>query len=100
MRPDCTGALDGSSAEHSASGRAGPLLALLRPSHLSTTDDLPALVMVAGERLGARRTVLHVVDDDQVVLVPFEQQRSHGHEGSLPIEGTLAGRAFRTGRRR
>lgn len=65
------------------------LRVLTRSAHLASADDLPALAQAAGAELGALSTVLHVVDYDQLNLVPF------GPEGpALLVEGTLAGRAY------
>jgi serine phosphatase RsbU (regulator of sigma subunit) len=62
---------------------------LTRSAHLASADDLPALAAAAGAELGADRVVLHLVDYDQVLLVPL------GVEGEpMPVEGTLAGRAY------
>lgn len=71
---------------------------LLRFSHLSTADDLPELVAQAGSELEAERSVLYLVDYDQVLLVPLTPPLAAAStvkpEQPLPIEATLAGRAF------
>lgn len=63
---------------------------LLRTSHLAEPDELPALVDSAGRLLGGVRCVLHVADDEQVVLVPLSEAPAE----AITIEGTLAGRAY------
>jgi len=70
---------------------------LLRSSHLAGADELPLLVTAAGGRLGADSAVLYVVDYDQALLVPLIPTGKPVHAPAaepLPIEGTLAGRAF------
>ncbi len=71
-----------------------PLISLLRASHLLAPDDLAAAVAAHAERLGALGTVLYLADYEQVTLLPM---RGVGvpERRELPIEGTLAGRAFR-----
>ncbi|MGN6243626.1 MAG: PP2C family protein-serine/threonine phosphatase [Motilibacteraceae bacterium] len=73
---------------------------LLADSHLAGPDDLPRLTAAAARRLGARRCVLHVVDYDQAFLVPLGDglrpptPEDAGEAELVPVEGTLAGRAF------
>jgi len=76
-------------------GGLAALRVLLRATHLSGPDDLPALVAAAGEALGAQRAVLYLVDRDQVQLVPLVAADALGDvPQAVPVEGTLAGRAF------
>ena len=82
----------GTMQAHSDGGLAA-LRVLLRTTHLSGPDDLPALVGAAGTALGAERAVLYVVDYDQVLLVPLLAPGSDDVQ-PVPVEGTLAGRAF------
>ena len=74
------------------------LRSLLRSSRVSGPDDLPALVAAAGLLLGAEQTVLHLVDDDQIALVPLTGMgvTPGGPPAAEPlaVDGTLAGRAF------
>jgi serine phosphatase RsbU (regulator of sigma subunit) len=74
------------------------LRSLLRASHLSGPDDLPALVSGAGARLGADAAVLYLVDHDQVQLIPMGSPDPAAPAGPavvpLPVDGTLAGRAY------
>jgi serine phosphatase RsbU (regulator of sigma subunit) len=70
------------------------LSVLLRASHLLAPDDLAATAAAAARRVGVRETVLYLADYEQVTLLPLSgvgvPQRQE-----LPIEGTMAGRAFR-----
>ena len=50
---------------------AAALHFLLRASHLSGADDVPALAREAGRWLGADQTVIHLVDYDQTRLISF-----------------------------
>lgn len=73
------------------------LRALLRSAGRPGPDDLPALVVSAGECLGASSAVLHLADYDQARLVPMDGPAPTGRpdvEGTVPVEGTLAGRAY------
>jgi serine phosphatase RsbU (regulator of sigma subunit) len=74
----------------------GILATLLRASHLAGPDDLPALTMLAGESLGARQSVLYVVDYDQAFLVPLRPAVMPPASAATPIavDGTLAGLAY------
>ncbi len=69
------------------------LRTLLRSTHLSGPDDLPALVSASAEQLGADRAVLHLIDHDQLLLVALVPAGAAVPE-PLTIEGTLAGRTF------
>jgi serine/threonine protein phosphatase PrpC len=77
----------------SAADRGGAALrCVIRGTHFARADDMPALAAAAGHELGASRTVLYVIDYDQVVLVPMTGE----DDGTAPlaVEGTLAGRVF------
>lgn len=73
---------------------------LLAESHLAGPDDIPRLVAAAARGLGALRCAIHVVDYDQSLLVSLGDGSrppvpEHAAEASaVPVEGTLAGRAF------
>jgi hypothetical protein len=71
-----------------------PLRSLLRGSHLLAPDDLAPVVAGHARMLGARETVLYLADYEQATLLPL---RAPGlpERQELPIEGTMAGRAFR-----
>jgi serine phosphatase RsbU (regulator of sigma subunit) len=72
----------------------GALGALLRASHLLAPDDLPSATAVEARRLGARDLVLYLADYEQTTLVPLPGE-GVPERRELPIEGTMAGRAFR-----
>ena len=71
-----------------------PLRALLHGSHLLAPDDLAATVAGHARGLGARETVLYLADYEQATLLPL-RGRGVPERQELPIEGTMAGRAFR-----
>jgi serine/threonine protein phosphatase PrpC len=76
----------------------GALTLLLRESHMSGPNDLPELVSASGAQLGAVCAQLYVVDYDQLLLVPLVLADPAGDAAQpvppVPIEGTLAGRAY------
>ena len=73
-----------------------PLLdALLAATHLVVPDELPDLIQRFGRRLGSATSVLYLVDLDQRWLVPL-QLSEDPERTALPIDGTLAGRSFRS----
>lgn len=78
-----------------ADGALAALQVLLRSSHLSGADDLPALIRSAGEQLGASRSVLYVIDYDQLELIPLKDAGTGSSVVPLAVDATLAGRAFR-----
>jgi serine phosphatase RsbU (regulator of sigma subunit) len=67
---------------------------LLRASHLLAPDDLAATVAVQARRMGVRETVLYLADYEQATLLPLPGVGVPVRQ-ELPIEGTMAGRAFR-----
>ncbi len=71
-----------------------PLRSLLHASRLLAPDDLAATVAVHARMLGARETVLYLADYQQAVLLPLPGAGVPERQ-ELPIEGTMAGRAFR-----
>jgi serine phosphatase RsbU (regulator of sigma subunit) len=71
-----------------------PLGSLLRASHLLPPDDLAAAVATQARRLGIRETVLYLADYEQATLLPLPGSGVPERQ-ELPIEGTMAGRAFR-----
>jgi hypothetical protein len=71
-----------------------PLQALLHASHRLSPDQLAATVAVHARALGAGETVLYLADYQQATLLPLTGAGVPGRQ-ELPIEGTLAGRAFR-----
>jgi serine phosphatase RsbU (regulator of sigma subunit) len=82
-----------------ADGQAGcavteALGSLLGVSHLLAPDDLAATVAAHARMLGVRDTVLYLADYEQVTLLPLPGAAVPERQ-SLPIEGTMAGRAYR-----
>jgi len=71
-----------------------PLRSLLHGSHLLAPDDLAATVAGHARGLGAREMVLYLADYEQATLLPL-RGRGVPERQELPIEGTMAGRAFR-----
>ena len=70
---------------------------LLTASHLLAQHQLPDLLARHGRQLGVQRTLLHLADLQQEVLVPFVGPIGPGVDeavGSLRVEGTVAGRAY------
>ncbi|MGW4702371.1 PP2C family protein-serine/threonine phosphatase [Streptomyces sp. NPDC004285] len=84
----------------------GSVLAdVLAASHRLAPRAIPGLVRDAGRRLGLAAADAYVADLQQrnlVALLGSEQERRHGADGgtedpgSLPVDGSLAGRAYRT----
>jgi hypothetical protein len=70
------------------------LQSLLRASHLMAPDDLAAVVAGHARMLGAEETVLYLADYEQATLLPLPGAGVPERQ-ELPIEGTMAGRAFR-----
>jgi hypothetical protein len=75
--------------------RSSVLGAFLAATHLVVPDEVPALVQQHAERLGARTAVVFLVDLDQRWLAPLIAPGAPALE-ELAIDGTLAGRCFRT----
>jgi serine phosphatase RsbU (regulator of sigma subunit) len=71
-----------------------PLRSLLHASHLLAPDDLAATVAAHARRMGVRETVIYLADYEQTTLLPLPGAGVPDRQ-ELPIEGTLAGRAFR-----
>ncbi len=66
---------------------------VLRGSHLSTGEDLPAVLASAGNLLGVTIVGVYLVDYRQDVLLPIGGA-DDGGDGALSIDATPAGRAF------
>src|SRR3954471_21860659 len=85
---------------HLTAGRQGappvvdPLRSLLRASHLLAPDDLASMAAAHVRSLGAREVVIYLADYEQVTLLPLPGAGVPERQG-LPIEGTMAGLAFR-----
>ena len=71
-----------------------PLRSLLHVSHRLAPDDLAAIVAEHARMLGVQETVLYLADYEQATLLPLSGAGVPERQ-ELPIEGTLAGRAFR-----
>jgi len=69
------------------------LRSLLHSAHVAGPDDLPSLLTEAGAQMGAVAVELYLIDYDQLVLVPLASGTEPSHP-SLPVDGTMAGRAF------
>src|SRR4051812_37817739 len=81
--------------ERAAAGAGtDPLQELLTASHRLPPDELAATVAVHARGLGARETVLYLADYQQAALLPLTGAGLPARQ-ELPIEGTVAGRAFR-----
>jgi hypothetical protein len=74
---------------------ADTLNELLRRTYLSAPSDLAAVIAEQARPLGAHEVVLYLIDYEQRTLVPVGAP-ARGDVGPLSVEGTLAGRAFRT----
>ncbi|MCW2899303.1 MAG: protein serine/threonine phosphatase, partial [Streptosporangiaceae bacterium] len=70
------------------------LRSLLHASHLLAPDNLAATVAAHARMWGVRETVLYLADYEQVTLLPLLGE-GVPERRELPIEGTMAGRAFR-----
>ncbi|MDP9427359.1 MAG: serine/threonine-protein phosphatase [Actinomycetota bacterium] len=71
-----------------------PLSSLLRAAHLLFPVDLASTVAAQARALGAIETVLYLADYEQVTLLPLSGAGVPERQ-ELPIEGTMAGLAFR-----
>ncbi|MFQ1004071.1 PP2C family protein-serine/threonine phosphatase [Modestobacter sp. SSW1-42] len=71
-----------------------PLRSLLRDIHLLAPDQLSAAVAAHGRALGARETVVYLVDYEQLLLQPLRGEGVPERQ-ELSVEGSLGGRAFR-----
>ena len=72
---------------------------MLQASQVARPDDIPSQVRETAALLGAVDAAVYVVDYDQVVLVPLLADIEVADPAlqprpTLPLEGTLAGRAF------
>jgi hypothetical protein len=74
---------------------ADTLNELLRRTYLSAPSDLAAVIAEQARPLGAQDVVLYLIDYEQRMLVPLDEPAS-GDLKPLSVEGTIAGRAFRT----
>jgi stage II sporulation SpoE-like protein len=68
---------------------------LIRQGYRARAEDLADMVMQAAPLLGVTAMVIYVVDHQQRELMPLAGERSPVSR-PMPIDGTLAGRAYRT----
>jgi hypothetical protein len=71
-----------------------PLQSLLRDIHLLAPDQLSAAVATHGRGLGARETVVYLVDYEQLLLQPLRGEGVPVRQ-ELGVDGSLGGRAYR-----
>ena len=71
------------------------LESLLRRTHLSAPAELGQVVAEEAGAIGATAVALYLVDYEQTMLVPVPAGDA-GTREALSIQGTVAGRAFRT----
>ncbi|RBY79014.1 PP2C family protein-serine/threonine phosphatase [Blastococcus sp. TF02A-26] len=71
-----------------------PLRSLLRDIHLLAPDQLSAVVAARGRDLGARETVIYLVDYEQLLLQPLRGEGVPVRQ-ELSVDGSVGGRAFR-----
>jgi hypothetical protein len=74
---------------------ADTLNELLRRTYLTAPSDLAAVIAEQARPLGASDVVLYLIDYEQRMLVPLADP-ARGDLRPLSVEGTIAGRAFRT----
>jgi hypothetical protein len=73
---------------------AGEMLQeVLRRAHLAPAPELAAMVAEEARRIGADPLVLYLLDREQKLLVPVPGHGA-GEREPIPIQGTVAGRAF------
>jgi hypothetical protein len=73
---------------------AGTMLQeVLRRTHLSAAPDLPTVLAEEARAIGVDPLVMYLLDHEQKRLVPVPCRAAQGRE-PLPIQGTVAGRAF------
>jgi serine phosphatase RsbU (regulator of sigma subunit) len=77
------------------SSYAAALDAVLRAAHLMAPDDMAGLAALGATHLGCERVGLWLVDYEQATLVPVTSP-GDDHVDVLSIDGSVAGRAFRT----
>lgn len=68
---------------------------MLATSHELSPEELPRLLVSAAARMGGHDALLYLADVDQRLLVPVPSLEE-GEPEVLEIDGTLAGRAFRS----
>src|SRR5918998_569599 len=69
------------------------VLEILRRTHLSGAPELAVVLAEEARRLGIDPLVLYLLDHEQRCLVPVPAASAEDRE-VLPVQGTMAGRAF------
>ncbi|MGW5135730.1 PP2C family protein-serine/threonine phosphatase [Streptomyces sp. NPDC004135] len=85
--------------ERGGEGGRRMLADLLAASHLMPVELLPAKANACARAASFRRVLIYLADLRRrtLCLLPGEEAAEEGHERELPIEGTVAGRAFQYG---
>ncbi|MGC0209025.1 PP2C family protein-serine/threonine phosphatase [Streptomyces levis] len=85
--------------ERGGEGGRRMLADLLAASHLMPVELLPAKANASARAASFRRVLIYLADLRRrtLCLLPGEEAAEEGHERELPIEGTVAGRAFQYG---
>jgi hypothetical protein len=68
---------------------------LIRQGYRARPEDLAAMVMQAAPLLGVTRLTIYITDHRQRVLLPLQLDPARPVD-PVPVDGTLAGRAFST----
>ena len=73
------------------------LLDLVEAAHLATGDQLGGLARDAARQLGADDATIYLVSRDETMLIPLPCADAgvDGAPEAFPVDGTLAGRAYR-----
>jgi serine phosphatase RsbU (regulator of sigma subunit) len=89
--------IDSEWSDDAAAGTAAARMftGLLADGHLSTPDEVAAIVAANAAPLGVSSVVIYLVNYEQTDLIPVPGPHSVGRS-VLRMEGTLAGRAFVT----
>ncbi|MER7900186.1 PP2C family protein-serine/threonine phosphatase [Streptomyces sp. NPDC096046] len=80
--------------ERSGEGGRRMLADLLDASHLMPIELLPAKATECARAASFRQVLIYVADLQRTVLRLLPGDAAQGHETELPIEGTVAGRAY------
>ncbi|MEU0276229.1 PP2C family protein-serine/threonine phosphatase [Streptomyces sp. NPDC006307] len=85
--------------EESSEGGRVMLAGLLAASHLMPVESLPAKVSECARGAGFPHASIYLADLQRTLLCPLTGEGAQGTGGqrALPIEGTIAGRAFQYG---
>ncbi|WP_051814716.1 hypothetical protein RFN58_02705 [Streptomyces iakyrus] len=85
--------------ERSGEGGRRMLADLLDASHLMPIESLPDKAAECARAASFREVLIYVADLQRTTLrlVSGDEAAAQGHEPELPIEGTVAGRAYQYG---